>query len=98
MSTYPYRRHGDPLRCLNVVPHAQVVSVLSYQHITSWDPLHIGAEVEDHCLGAAFNVVQMQLKKKEADSTIRREQQRLRLLSISLMVKCGELTHQAGTC
>lgn len=57
MSTYPDRGHGDSLRCLNVVPHTQVVSVLSYQHITSWDPLHVGAEVKDHCLRAAFNII-----------------------------------------
>lgn len=55
--TYPDRRRGDPLGCLNVVPHTQVVSVLSHQHITSWDPLHVGAEVEDHRLRAAFNIV-----------------------------------------
>ena len=72
MSTYPDRGHGDSLRCLNVVPHTQVVSVLSYQHITSWDPLHVGAEAEDHCLRAALNVVQVQLKEEEADSTSKR--------------------------
>lgn len=69
LSTHPDRRHGDPLRCLNVVPYTQIVTVLSYQHITSRDPLHIGAEVEDHGLWAAFNIVQVQLK--EAESTVR---------------------------
>ena len=57
MLTYPDRGRGDPLRCLNVVPHTQVLSVLSHQHITSWDPLHVGAEVEDHRLRAAFNII-----------------------------------------
>lgn len=70
MWTYLYRGHGDPFWRLNVVPHTQAVSVLSYQHIASWDPLHVGAEVEDHCLRAAFNIVQMQLKEEGAERTV----------------------------
>lgn len=67
-----------------------------HQHITSWDPLHVGAEVEDHRLRAAFDIVQMQLEEEEVDTQLRK--------SVGvfpsdhfLMGKCGELTSQ-GTC
>ena len=92
MLTYPDRGRGDPLGCLNVVPHTQVVSVLSHQHITSWDPLHVGAEVEDHRLRAAFDIVQMQLEEGEVDTQLRKD---VGVFPSDhfLMGKCGELAH-----
>ena len=58
------REHGDFLRCVNVVPNAQVASVLRHNHVTQWNPLHIRAVVQDGCSLLALDVVQVELKSE----------------------------------
>lgn len=73
MLTYPDRGRGDPLGCLNVVPHTQVVfgSEPPAHHFLG--PTARRAEVEDHRLRAAFDIVQMQLEEEEVDTQLRKD-------------------------
>lgn len=62
---YLQRKHGDSLWSIDVVPNAETVPVLSNHHITAWHPLHVGAVVQDGGLGAAVNVIELQLQVGE---------------------------------
>lgn len=67
------REHGHFLRHFNVVPDTEVASVLSYHHIAQWDPLHIGAVVEEWGMRLRLNVVEVELDghRESGEITIR---------------------------
>ena len=53
--------HGDLVGLFDTVPHTEVVSVLSNNHIGVWDPADILAVIEQSLLLLLLDVVEMQL-------------------------------------
>jgi hypothetical protein len=51
--------HGDLVRLFNTVPHAEIVSVLGYNHIRVRNPADVLAVIEKGLLLLLFDVIKM---------------------------------------
>lgn len=54
--------HSHTFRRVDVVPDAEVVSVLGYDYIAVWYPLYIAAVIQYGRLTASIYVIQVQLQ------------------------------------